>query len=210
MQTSAWDARFVRKGAGPFYLRFKVRGGFGKSERLQLDRVACAILTEQDEISHVGDKNEVILVPILADLRAFGSQPRIVRLGLDLHDAAFGGLALNRIALAGLLGGVEAKIGVIRPLLPPFSYARDLGPEGIADAVQQIVQRRVIGTYRRRAAGRADAEQVREVVLNGGAEFCGVGRHSFIAIVPQCGHGESVFNLSWLNPACLQRCSTAP
>ena len=164
-------ANFVRKGARLLQPGFKIFGGFRKSERLQLDGIACAILAEQDEIAHVGDEDEAILVPILADLRAFDSQPRIVRHGLDLHDAALRGLALNRISLAGLLGGVQAKIGVIRPRLPQFSNARDLGSKRIADRVQQIVQRRVVGTFRRRAAGRADAAQVREIGLNGGAEF---------------------------------------
>ena len=64
--------------------------------------------------------------------------------GLDLYNAA-----LRRLPLAGptplhLPGGVEAQVGMSRPLLRQFADAEHLGPQPGPHRVQQVGQRRVI------------------------------------------------------------------
>ena len=176
-------------GKGPWGLQAGLEGGggLGQPEGLQLGGPALGILAEQHEVSRVGHQDQPVHLPIAAHLGALGGQPRIIAGGLDLNHAAFGSLPLARLTLLHLLGGVEADVGMPRALLRQLADAEHLGLERAADGVQQVDQRRVVGTLVGRAAGRTNPAQVIEVVLNcrrkSGVGVC----HSPLITAPQKG-----------------------
>ena len=157
----------------------------GEPEGLQPGWVARGVLAEQHEVAGVGDEHEAVLAPVAADLVAIGGQPRVVADGLDLDDAALGGLPLARPSTLELARGVESEVGVSRALLCQLADAVDLRLECRADGCEEVVEGRVVGALAGRTAGGAYAAKVAEVVLDRGGEFgCGHG-HS----VPQRGEG---------------------
>ena len=74
----------------------------------------------------------------------------------------------------------------------------DLGFERAADGVEQVGQREVVGQFRSRSAGGADAAQVGEVVFDRGCEFCvgsghgvlvGVGGRALVGYIDDIPRG---------------------
>ena len=110
-------------GEGPGVLEplFELAGGTGQPEGLQLDGLAVSVLPQEDKVPGVGDQDQPVVVPVLADLDASRGEPGIVADRFDLHHTAFRGLALLDLALLELVGGVE---GPGRGVRPPAGPAR--------------------------------------------------------------------------------------
>ena len=151
---SETGADLVCKGAWPLQLGLERLRGFCQLKRLQLRGLARRVFAEKHEIASVGDQDEQVLVPIPADLVTAGCEPGVVAGGLYLHHAALRKLSLPRLALLHLLGGIQAEVRVTRALLRHLVDAEDLGPEGVADRVQQVGQRWIIGKFPGRTARR--------------------------------------------------------
>ena len=160
-------ADVTREGARRLKPGLEVLRGAGQPEGLQPGGAARRVLAEQHEVAGVGHQHEAVAPPVAADLIALRRQPGVVVSRLDLDHAAFGELSLARLPLLHLPGGVESEVGVARALLGKLADAEDLGPEGAADGVEQVGQRRVVGALACRAAGGANAAQVGEVGLDG-------------------------------------------
>ena len=116
----------------------------GKTEGLQLHGVALGVLSHKHEVAGVGDEHQLVAAPVAADLIARRRQPSVVPGGLDLHYAPLRDLTRPRRSLLNLLLAVKSEVWVARALLGKLAYAEHLGPEHIADGVQQVGQRRVV------------------------------------------------------------------
>ncbi len=144
----------------------ELRGAVRQPKRFQLLGPALRVLAHEHEVPVVGHQHQAVAGPIAADLTAVGGEPGVVIGGFDLHHAAFGNLALARLAALHLPGGVEAEVGMARALVGQLDDAEDLGLERTADRVQQVGERAVAGALAGRAAGGAHAAQVFEVGLD--------------------------------------------
>ena len=112
-----------------------------------------------------------VLVPVLAHLLAVCRQPGVILGRLDLDNPAFRDLPLPRRSFLHLLGGVEADVGVTGALVGKLDNAEDLGFERGAHGVEQVGQRRVVGQFRRGAAGGAHLPETGQVLFNGWRQF---------------------------------------
>ena len=126
----------------------------GQGEALQCDALAAA-LTNQQPVAQVGHQNELVAVPVFADLLRRG---RVVdRLGraFDLNHSArrgtevfnFGGGAVK------LVGGEQAAVGVACAQVLELHHTVNLGLERTAHAIEQVVERGVVGGFLGAAAG---------------------------------------------------------
>ena len=105
--------------------------------------LAPGILADQYEVPSIGDKDELILVPILSDLFTGRRQPGVIVYWLDLYHAALRGLAFTGFSFLHLIILVEAEVRMARALVGKFTHAKDLRFQGAAYCVEQVVQGRV-------------------------------------------------------------------
>ena len=104
-------------------LGLEVGGGVGQPEGLQLGGLAMRVLAQQHEVAGVGDQRQPVAFPVAAHLGGVGGWPGVIGGRFDLHHAA-----LRRLALLGppglhLPGGIEAEVGMPRPLLRQLADA---------------------------------------------------------------------------------------
>ena len=118
------------EGTGMLQLGLEVRQGTGQPEGFQRGRTALGVLAQQHEVTGVGDQHQVVVLPVPADLGAFGGEPGVVTGGLDLHHSALRRLALLGLPPLHLAGGVEAEVRVAGALLGQLTDAEHLGPQG--------------------------------------------------------------------------------
>ena len=93
-----------------------------------VESLTLRVLAQQHEVAGVGDQNETIQPPILADLGAAGGEPGVVASRLDLHHPTIRDLPLLGLALRYLPGGVDAEVRMPHSLLgrsePPTALSR--------------------------------------------------------------------------------------
>ena len=92
-------------------------------------------------------------------LWCFGDAGNFIAGGFDFNDTARGFLVIERFFLAPvfqLVGQKQPAVGNARAAVPGMDDALDLGLERVADGIEEISQRRVAGSFLRRAAQRGD------------------------------------------------------
>jgi len=178
----------IGEGRAVFFLRL-VRmvsqfpeGGFaaGQGVALQVDPLAVALADEQP-VAQIGDQHQAVAGPVFVDLRADGGVVHRLGRGFDFDDAARrGGQVLRLAGLAvELVLGEQAAIRVARAQVLELHDRPHLGLEPGPHRVEQIVQRRVIGSLPGTAAGGAHGARGLEEV----GEFAIRFRHGFPSII---------------------------
>ncbi len=117
----------------------------------------------------VGDQHQPVFLPIFAHLRAAGGQPAIFRHALDLDHAAFRQLARQRPAraLGELAGDEQTGVRAAGSGIFQLRHRQHARFQRLPDRVQQVDQRRVVGSFLDPATGGANLGQGGEVGFSG-------------------------------------------
>lgn len=120
----------------------------GRRQRVAFERHALAVaLADQQPVAQVGDQHQAVAVPVFRHLgRRRGEVHRFGR-RLDLDDAARRRQrVLRRVGVAvELVGGEQPAVGVAGAQALELHHAAHLGLQGVADAIEQVVDGSVEG-----------------------------------------------------------------
>lgn len=139
-------------------------GGVGQRVTLEGRFRAVVVLSDQRKLAQVGHEDELARLPV-----------GIYLSGGDQHiEIGVGALNLDHAAIrVGVLAGEEAEVWLAGGGFAVVDNGADLGLQFVADGVEEIVQRGVVGKLRRPDA--ADRRDGVEVLLDGLTEFGHVG-----------------------------------
>ncbi len=140
----------------------------GQAIALQHDAVALGILADQQELPQVGHQHQAIQVPVAGHLIARRDGGGVRGGPLDLHHAAGGQQAGQRVRRAltrQLIGGEQCPIGQPSPGATGVDDALHARPQVAAHLVEQGGQGGVVGGLLHARAGEMDRAQVPGVRL---------------------------------------------
>src|SRR5690606_36328188 len=121
----------------------------GETEALTLLRLAVRRLTDDEEITQIGDDHQAVGVEIPRNLFRPGRKPGIVLDGLHLHDTALGHLSLARLAALELPSRIKPEIRMTCARVLEVRQADDALPQPGAYGIQEIVEGSVLGALSR-------------------------------------------------------------
>ena len=149
-----------------------------KQKGFERSRLTRGVFPHQHEIARVRDQDETVAIPIAADLGGRCGQPSVVAGGFDFDHAAFRDLAFLGPAFLELLGGIQAEVGMTRPLGREFGHAERFGFQGCAHRIEQVGQGRIVRPFPGCPARGAYPAEVGQIGFDGGGQFGGRSGHS--------------------------------
>jgi hypothetical protein len=129
------------------------------------------VLADQSKLTIVGQQDQAVAVPVLADLRGRRDAQDLLVERFHLDDAALGKSAFAWAAVLELLGREQAEVWLAATDVAELPDAEHLRFQVAADGVQEVLERPVVGTLGRGGAGRMTALHVDEIGLDGSLEI---------------------------------------
>jgi hypothetical protein len=128
---------------------------------------AClGVLTNQHEITVIGDEHLLVLAPIACYLLTFGDHPGILSGTLDLNDAAGRDSSLRDFPASGaldLIGRKESSIRYAGSAILKVDHAAHARLQSLADSIEQIGNSRVVRGFFNGVAATANIVKIAEV-----------------------------------------------
>lgn len=143
----------------------------GEGEGVAFDFARRAVLEDEEaELAEVGDEDLVVVVEIAKHLRGSGElvQLRLERLSFQ---GAAGGFLTRKDGGGGALdlaGGEEACLRKSGARVLEMNEAMDLGLERLADRVEKVGERRVVGGFGDTGAQVTDGTELGQVLGENG------------------------------------------